>query len=322
MSTEFTNPPWKWLKEKFKKRVGEDRLIILPTPGKVEKLSGTCDFKSDLLAALKLLVNKGKSTMKTAMSHPIPENLEQCFEQLTSMFKDEEKELFKQPDRKGKCSAYRYHHGMGQWIRNNWGFWKKEGPLYNYMVELGLNHPDDMSGLILDAFWHHLNEVPFSTEAEVKRYQDYWENQKAPPGGAALNYEPQTVVRTTVKKNFKIKETFGTRWITEERVRQINEEGFTTEHDISCHPNEEILMAAICYAAAALEPDLKKKLAVPSDFWPFHESWNKSEKQSDIRNLEMAGALIAAEIDRRNTIRIDETCSEECEIKDDDTTQS
>jgi len=256
--------------------------------------------------------------MKTVMSHPIPHNLEECFAQLETMFEDEEqKERFKEPDRKGKCSAYKYHHGVGRWIRNNWGFWKKEGPLYDWMVSIGLHHADDMSGLILDAFWYHLNGCAFSVEEKVNHYREYWKNMEEldVPGGTALNYTPEATVRTSkvtfsTKKNFRVKETHGTRVIAKERIRQIYDEGFTTEHDIQNHPNEELLKAAICYAVAGL----KTPFDLPDDLWPFDKSWDKRDKNPSIRNLELAGALIAAEIDRRHTTYIDESCSEEQEI--------
>lgn len=258
--------------------------------------------------------------MKTAMSQPIPRNLGECFAQLETMFEGEEqKERFLEPDRKGKCSAYKYHHGVGRWIRNNWGLWKQEGPLYDYMLELGLEHPDDMSGLILDAFWHQLNGASFSIEDEVKRYQRYWETMD--DSGAVLKYSPETVVKFSTKKNktIRLRETVGTRAITKERLRQIYDEGFTTEHDVTAHPNEELLMAAICYAAGGLlDPELKKKLPLPDDFWPFDSSWNKVDRNTPWRNLEMAGALIAAELDRRDTSQEDISC-EECEVKNDTT---
>lgn len=66
-----------------------------------------------------------------------------------------------------------WHHGLGTWIRNNWGLWGGS-PLQTSLVKLGLKHPDDMSGLILDTYWRYLNGKPLDTEAKIKYYQDYW----------------------------------------------------------------------------------------------------------------------------------------------------
>jgi uncharacterized protein DUF6794 len=44
-----------------------------------------------------------------------------------------------------------FHHGLGTWMRNNWGLWSR-GHLYSYFRQMGLEHPDDMSGVILTSF--------------------------------------------------------------------------------------------------------------------------------------------------------------------------
>ena len=77
--------------------------------------------------------------------------------------------------------------------------------------------------------------------------------------------------------------------IAAERHRQIAAEGYSPEHDRE-HADGELAQAAIAYALLALElPDS----ALP--WWP----WDGPLKRGTaIRNLEKAGALIAAEIDR------------------------
>jgi len=79
----------------------------------------------------------------------------------------------------------------------------------------------------------------------------------------------------------------GVELITEERNRQINEEGWSAEHDAG-HDNKEIANAALTY--------LGEYCGVETDVWPWESSWWKPG--ADIRNLVKAGALIAAEIDR------------------------
>ena len=49
-----------------------------------------------------------------------------------------------------------YHFGLGTWMRDSWGLWSG-GPLYSYFRQMGLEHPDDMSGVILTSFWRHLH---------------------------------------------------------------------------------------------------------------------------------------------------------------------
>jgi hypothetical protein len=82
--------------------------------------------------------------------------------------------------------------------------------------------------------------------------------------------------------------------IAAERVRQINDEGYTPEQDDQ-YTDGGLVAAARCYLAAAASPGLYKQRPPAS--------WRKSPcqwKPSDdpIRNLEKGGALVAAEIDR------------------------
>ncbi len=95
----------------------------------------------------------------------------------------------------------------------------------------------------------------------------------------------------------------GIELISEERNRQIQEEGWTPTHDDS-HTRSELSHAAAYYA---LDP--RKRTHFPEyekDLWPWNKSWLKTSCKYDpndnpldrIRELQKAGALIAAEIDR------------------------
>lgn len=86
----------------------------------------------------------------------------------------------------------------------------------------------------------------------------------------------------------------GAELIAAERRRQIDEEGWTPEHDAE-HVANELVVAAMAYADAALMPGIP--VQDPSDYWPWHLDWWKPSADP-VRNLVKAGALIAAEIDR------------------------
>lgn len=101
----------------------------------------------------------------------------------------------------------------------------------------------------------------------------------------------------------------GIELIQVERQRQIEVEGWTPEHDAE-HSHGELAMAACCYAAPqdikiwrAVDvscgrgefPVMRNRLMDP---WPWVEKWDKREKFDRIRRLQIAGALISAEIDR------------------------
>lgn len=92
----------------------------------------------------------------------------------------------------------------------------------------------------------------------------------------------------------------GIELITDERRRHKEKEGWTREHD-NTHVKQELAKAAACYAL----PDHlreKNKNGRPKLF-PWSRSWwrpaiNKESVVERIRELEKAGALCAAEIDR------------------------
>ena len=70
-----------------------------------------------------------------------------------------------------------YHFGLGMWMRNNWGLWSGSR-LAQYFNQIGIQHPDDMSGIILDSYWRKLHGKPIDLEGQVRYYQDYWKNEK------------------------------------------------------------------------------------------------------------------------------------------------
>jgi hypothetical protein len=97
----------------------------------------------------------------------------------------------------------------------------------------------------------------------------------------------------------------GIELIKEERDRQINEEGWTKEHDAE-HCFGELANAAACYAMTDFyktrdmvfvkcEDEITRCVPV---MWPWDGKWYKPTQNDRIRELVKAGALIAAEIDR------------------------
>jgi hypothetical protein len=77
--------------------------------------------------------------------------------------------------------------------------------------------------------------------------------------------------------------------ITDERIRQVSGEGWTPEHD-DTHTDGSLVAAAVCYATEGGSDR-------PPVNWPWESSWWK-QHVDPVRNLVIAGALIAAEIDR------------------------
>lgn len=76
--------------------------------------------------------------------------------------------------RSGRLKAVDLHNGVGRWMRNNWGLWKQEGPLHAWFVAKGLDHADDMSGVILETYQRHLQGRKLDVDDQIRRYQRFW----------------------------------------------------------------------------------------------------------------------------------------------------
>lgn len=105
----------------------------------------------------------------------IPKDLDDCFKQINSFWNDSTKtkvKNWKEDEFTGKV-----HLSFGMWMRNNWQLWGGSR-LSKYFSDLGIHHPDDMSGIILDSYHRYLNKTDIKLDEQVKYYQDYWENSK------------------------------------------------------------------------------------------------------------------------------------------------
>ncbi len=118
----------------------------------------------------------------------------------------------------------------------------------------------------------------------------------------------------------------GIELIAEERLRQIEVEKWDYSHDAS-YKEGEMIGAAACYAVNAINKErpgfMRVQIHLPAetnieagntgdrgdrqlrkagwyDAWPWSKEWDKREKHDKMRSLVIAGALIAAEIDRLN----------------------
>ncbi len=87
--------------------------------------------------------------------------------------------------------------------------------------------------------------------------------------------------------------------IITERHRQQAVEGWTPGHDDQ-HASGQLAIAAACYALAAVLVNFQAMVAL---LWPWADAWWKPKGPR--RNLVRAGALIAAEIERRDRLMLD-----------------
>lgn len=106
----------------------------------------------------------------------IPSSLEDSFQELKKMLNPE---LIKKMQMNSEQEMIDYHMGLGLWMRNNWGLWRGSR-LSKYFNGIGIFHPDDMSGIILDSFWRYLNSKPINLNEQVAFYQKFWKVNAEP----------------------------------------------------------------------------------------------------------------------------------------------
>jgi hypothetical protein len=90
--------------------------------------------------------------------------------------------------------------------------------------------------------------------------------------------------------------------IADERQRQIEKEGWTTEHDEE-HDMDQMARAAAIYAMPEWKRDLHPFENTPKE-WPWSDEWWKPTPDDRIRELVKAGALIVAEIERLQRLKL------------------
>ncbi len=84
----------------------------------------------------------------------IPRNLEESFHVLDTMLPAKTVRVMRTlPEREAMSQ---FHFGLGMWLRNNWGFWGGSR-LQQYFVQRGVEHPDNMSGILLEYYYDYLH---------------------------------------------------------------------------------------------------------------------------------------------------------------------
>lgn len=116
------------------------------------------------------------------------------------------------------------------------------------------------------------------------------------------NMKAKEVAKILVAARLAMQKCLSIQLIGQERLRQIDELGWSGGHD-DHHIEFELTKAAIAHAVHAI-PDAQAEPDVSAPpWWPWDETAWKPDGDP-IRHLVKAGALIAAEIDR--LVRLEE----------------
>jgi len=100
----------------------------------------------------------------------LPGTLEECYIALENELRSRDVRRIKSGT---KDDLIQYHMGLGMRIRNMW-MRGREGRagVVKYFLLNGIRNPDDMSGIIIDGFWHYLNDIDFDIE------EAFYQNKK------------------------------------------------------------------------------------------------------------------------------------------------
>ena len=102
-----------------------------------------------------------------------PVDLEDAVRHMSKLTDDSTKQWIKSLDETEYIGQV--HFSQGMWIRNTWHLWKG-GELASYFNSIGIQHPDDMSGIIFRCFYRELTGNPWDVEEQIEYYQTYWKN--------------------------------------------------------------------------------------------------------------------------------------------------
>ena len=147
-------------------------------------------------------VEEDKFTKEKIDGVYIPKDLKDCFKQIDTFWDKKMKTQVKSWT-ESEFSA-KAHFGFGMWMRNNWKLWGGSR-LSKYFNNLGIYHPDDMSGIILDSYHRYLTGKKIKLDEQVGYYKAYWQVNKTPkekdyPKGVK-NLEFNTRMGYKLKKN-------------------------------------------------------------------------------------------------------------------------
>jgi len=105
----------------------------------------------------------------------IPTDLKDCFKQIDGFWVDSIKTQVREMTEDEFTSEA--HFGFGMWMRNNWRLWGGSR-LSKYFNDLGISHPDDMSGIILTSYHRYLSGKDIKLEEQISFYMAFWNQKK------------------------------------------------------------------------------------------------------------------------------------------------
>jgi len=103
----------------------------------------------------------------------VPIDLDDAINCLDCKWSKSDKDGFK--NKPENDAVIELHFGTGMGIRNSWGLWKGDSGIAKYFRNIGINHSDDMLGIILTSFHKYLNKTDIRLEEQIKYFKDLFQ---------------------------------------------------------------------------------------------------------------------------------------------------
>ena len=114
--------------------------------------------------------------MATQFTQHCPDTIDDAVNILFADLTPDETKLIEEAD----AGMAMFHHSFGRAMRNGWQLWLPECPLHQWFKrEYGLEHADDMSGMILKALRCRVVGAAFDGAKQAKIYHDHWEKMRS-----------------------------------------------------------------------------------------------------------------------------------------------
>lgn len=108
----------------------------------------------------------------------LPKNLDECYAILDSIIPEVQKVEIRKSKNLDVMTSY--HMSLGLYVRNNW---IRHGSQL-LIDQINYNHwkvgVDDLGGVILDGYWYHIHQLPYSWAESLESASKYYESYGTP----------------------------------------------------------------------------------------------------------------------------------------------
>lgn len=112
------------------------------------------------------------SKTEPTLQNDIPKTLEETHVFLELLLSKDILRIIDSMDDVSEMSTLHFSTGLN--LRNFWLLWKEGTTLRVHLENLGFTHPDDMSGAILNSFWHKRHGTAYDLASDVRMCREHW----------------------------------------------------------------------------------------------------------------------------------------------------